>query len=79
MLGKEIGDSDRVFGMRTHPPGKSAHTAQDQPAIERRRDRSTFILNAADAFEEIILHLGNNNSSEHVTMTAEIFRRGMQD
>ena len=79
MSGKEIGDFHRVFGMRTHPPGKGAHTTQNQPAIKRRGDRSALVLNTADTLEKIILDFGNNNSSEHVTMTAEIFCRGMQD
>jgi hypothetical protein len=79
MSGKKIGDSHRVFGMRTHPPGNGAHAAQDQPAIERRGDRSTLVLNTADTLEKIILHFGNNNSPEYITVTAEIFCRGMQD
>src|SRR4029079_13399777 len=79
MFGKEIGDSHCVLRMPTHPPWKGAHAAQDQPTIERRGDRPTFVLNGADALKKIVLHFGNNNSSEDVTMTAEIFCRVMQD
>ena len=70
---------ERIFAMPAHPPRQGTHPAQDQPAIERRGDRSTLVLNTADTLEKIILHFGNNNSPEYITVTAEIFCRGMQD
>src|SRR4029450_1597123 len=75
--GKETADSHRVFRMPAHPPGEGAHATQNQPAIERRGDRSALVLNTADTLEKLILHPGHDNSSENITMTAEIFCRGM--
>src|SRR4030095_13709797 len=79
MLGKETGDFHRVFRMRAHPPRQGTHAAQDQPAIKRRGDCSALVLNTADALGKIVLTLRHDNSSENVTMTSEIFCRGMQD
>src|SRR5207248_9110697 len=70
---KKISDFHCIFRMCAHPPGKRAHAAQDQPAIERRGDSTALILNAPDTYEKIALSFRNDNSSEYVAMTAEIF------
>src|SRR6266498_4011455 len=77
--GKEIGDFHRVFRMRAHPPRQRAHATQNQPAIERRGDRSALVLNTADTLAKIILRLENDNPPKNITMAAEIFCRRMED
>src|SRR5215813_8322733 len=77
--GKKIGDFHRVLRMAAHPPGEGTHAAQNQPAIEGRGDRSALVLNTADPLEKIVFNLRHDNSSQNVTMTAEIFGRGMQN
>src|SRR5438132_1205538 len=56
-----------------------AHSAQNQPAIERGGDRAAAILNAANALEEFGVDLCDDNSTSYVAMAAEIFCRGMQN
>src|SRR5262245_8043864 len=73
--GEKISDPHRVLRVRPQSPWDSAHAAQDQPAIERRRNCSAFVLNAADALEKIVFIFRHNNSAENVTMTAKIFCR----
>ena len=53
MLGEKFRDFHRVFRMRPHPPRQRAHSAQNQPAIERRGDRAAGILDGANALEKI--------------------------
>src|ERR1044071_9272216 len=65
--------------MGAHSPWQRAHAAKDQPAVERRGDRATFILNAANPLKKFALLLGNHNSAENIAMAAKIFRRRMQD
>ena len=79
MSRKELRHSHGILRMRAHAPRQGAHAAQDQPAIKRRGDCAALVLNAAEALEKIILYPGNNDSSENVTMAAEIFRRRVQD
>src|SRR5215216_1082683 len=79
MLREELRDFHRVFRMRTHAPWQCAHPTQNQPAIERRWDSAAFILNTADPLKKFIIFFGDDNSSENVTMSAEIFCCGIQD
>src|SRR5438067_8660817 len=43
MLREKVCNFHCIFRMRAHPPGEGAHSAQDQPAIERRGDSPTRI------------------------------------
>src|SRR6266481_9969997 len=73
VAGEKLRNFHCVLRVRAHPPRQRAHAAQDQPAIERRGDCAALVLNAADTFEKIALSSRNDNSSEYVAMTAEIF------
>src|ERR1051326_3157244 len=59
--------------MRSHSPGEGPHSAKNQPAIKRRGDRATFVLNAMNFLQKIILLPGNYDSAENVAMAAKIF------
>ena len=74
MLREELRDFHCIFGVRTHSPRQRAHAAENQPAIERRRNRAAFILDAADALEKFVVRLADHDSSEDVAMPAKIFR-----
>src|SRR5204863_8259547 len=65
--------------MRAHSPGQSAHSAQNQPAIERRGDCASFILNVANALEKVVVLFRDQNSAQNVAMAAKIFCGGMQN
>src|SRR6478736_9290437 len=79
MLREELCDFHCIFRVRAHAPRQCAHPAQDQPAIERRGDRAALVLDAADPLKKFIILFRNDDSSKNITMSAEIFRGGMQD
>jgi hypothetical protein len=68
-----------VLRVRAHAPRQCAHPAQDEPAIERRGDRATLVLDAADPLKKFIIAFGNDNAAHDVTMPAKIFGRGVHD
>jgi len=61
--------------MRAHPPWKSSHPAQDQPAIERRGNRAARVLNVADTLEKIVRGFCYEDPTENVAVAAEVFGR----
>ena len=79
MLRQKLCDFHCIFRMRAHSPRQCAHAPQNQPAIERRGDCAAAVLDVADALKKFIVRLCDDNSTEHVAMAAEIFRRGMQN
>src|ERR1700751_5092102 len=79
MLREEFRNFERIFRMRAHTPRQRAHSAQDQPAIERRGDGTALVLDAADPPKEFIVFFGDDNSSEDIAMPAEILRCGVED
>src|SRR5713101_6206379 len=68
-----------VFRMRAHSPRQGSHSPQNQPAIERRRDRAAFILNVANPLKEIVVAFCDHDSTENVAMPAEIFGGGVKN
>src|SRR5574338_1648313 len=79
MLREELRHFHGVPGMRTNSPRQGAHSAQDQPTIKRRGDGAAFILDSTDPLKKIIVCFGNDNSSEDITVSPEIFCRGVED
>src|SRR5213593_1243981 len=79
MLRQKTCDFQCIFRVCAHPPRDRAHSAQNQPAIERGGDRAAAILNAANALKEFDVDLCDDNSTSHVAMAAEVFCRGMQN
>src|ERR1700732_2704964 len=79
MLREEARHFGPIRGVRTHPPWQRSHSAQDQPAIERRGDSAAGILNRANPLEEIAFLFCDHDSAKHIAMTAEVFGRRMQD
>src|SRR5260370_21306724 len=65
--------------MRTHPPWQRAHPAQNQPTVERRRDRAPDVLHSANPFEKIIFDFRDYDPARDIAMAAEIFRSGMHN
>ena len=79
MLGEETGHFHRVLGMSAHPPWQGAHSAQNQPAIERRGNCSAAILDGANALKKFIVDLAHDDAAGDIAMAAKVFGRGMQN
>src|SRR5262249_37468960 len=68
-----------VFRVRTHSPRQGAHSTQNQPTIEGRGDRTARILNRANPLEKFAVFFCDDDSAEHIAVSAEIFRRGVEN
>ena len=79
MIGEPCRDLERIVRMHAHPAGERAHSAQDQPAIEGRRNSAGRALNLTDALKNSRCLFRDNSTAHHIGMATEIFRCRMHD
>ena len=79
MFAEELRYAHCVFAMRAHSPGKGLQSAMHEPAIERRRHRAALILDAANTLKKFVIFVRNERTSEHVAMSAKVFRGRVHD
>src|SRR2546421_7188141 len=79
MIGQPCRDLERIVRMHAHPAGERAHSAQDQPAIEGRRNSANRALNLTDPLKNSRCLFRDNSTAHHIGMAAEIFRGRMHD
>jgi hypothetical protein len=70
VMAQELCNLACLLRLRPNPPGQSADSSPNQPAVEGRGYRSARSLNQPNPLEQIVLLPADERSTHHVAVTA---------
>src|SRR5579862_1417212 len=78
VLGEEVGDDASASIVDFHACGEGLYSAQDQPALEWRENRSRAFLQESELIR-VLLPCADDNSAKTIAVAVEELRRRMYD
>ena len=75
---EEVDHRAGVLAVPTHPDGECLHPTQDEPRVERARDRAERLLEEVEALGDRRV-VRRQEAADHVRVSAQVLRRRVQD